>query len=101
MRSRQVPTDSLSLFAFEKPGLLVSVRSSEEAIAALEGGADIIDVKEPRRGSLGAADPGTVSEIIRVINRRAPVTAAFGELVELSESQPIGEMGPNSSSMSL
>ena len=36
---------------------LVSVRSPEEALAALEGGADLIDVKEPSRGPLGAADP--------------------------------------------
>ena len=33
--------------------LLVSVRSAEEVSAALAGGADIIDAKEPERGSLG------------------------------------------------
>ena len=33
--------------------LLVSVRSAEEAEIALAGGADVIDVKEPRRGALG------------------------------------------------
>ena len=37
------------------PQLLVSVRSAEEARAALEGGAALIDVKEPSRGSLGSA----------------------------------------------
>ena len=37
------------------PGLLVSVRSAAEAITALEAGADVIDVKEPSRGALGAA----------------------------------------------
>ena len=35
--------------------LLVSVRSADEAEVALEGGADIIDVKEPLHGSLGWA----------------------------------------------
>ena len=35
--------------------LLVSVRSPAEALAALEGGAALIDVKEPARGSLGRA----------------------------------------------
>ena len=36
-------------------GLLVSVRNVEEALAALEGGASLIDVKEPSRGPLGRA----------------------------------------------
>ena len=35
--------------------LLVSVRSRQEAAAALAGGADIIDIKEPSQGSLGRA----------------------------------------------
>ena len=34
--------------------LLVSVRSAVEVAPALAGGADIIDAKEPDRGSLGA-----------------------------------------------
>src|SRR5207237_10897019 len=53
-----------ALFFFEVPeiaaelkvtasGLLVSVRSATEAGAALEGGADLIDIKEPRHGPLG------------------------------------------------
>ena len=33
--------------------LLVSVRSAEEAAAAVMGGADIVDAKEPALGSLG------------------------------------------------
>ena len=35
-------------------GLLVSVRDAAEAEAALRGGATLIDVKEPRHGSLGS-----------------------------------------------
>ena len=45
------------------PLLLVSVRSPEEASAALRGGADILDVKEPRRGSLGMADIEVIAAI--------------------------------------
>ncbi|MGI9178650.1 MAG: (5-formylfuran-3-yl)methyl phosphate synthase, partial [Pirellulales bacterium] len=37
-------------------GLLVSVRSVEEAIEAVEGTAAIVDIKEPSRGPLGRAD---------------------------------------------
>src|SRR5262245_50005571 len=61
-------------------GLLVSVRSAAEAETALAGGADIIDVKEPRRGALGPADPGVWTEILETVGNRAPVSAALGEL---------------------
>jgi uncharacterized protein (UPF0264 family) len=64
------------------PGLLVSVRSASEALEALAGGADVIDVKEPTRGSLGAADESTIAEVVSAINGRATVTAALGELTD-------------------
>ncbi len=67
----------------ESPGLLVSVRNSTEALAALAAGADVIDVKEPDRGALGAADATTISAIVRAVNGRVPVTAALGEVSEL------------------
>jgi len=62
--------------------LLVSVRSAEEARAALEGGVDWIDVKEPSRGSLGAADSDTIAAIVREIAGRKPVSVALGELID-------------------
>jgi uncharacterized protein (UPF0264 family) len=65
------------------PGLLVSVRGAAEALEALAGGADVIDVKEPKRGSLGAADASTIAEVVRAVNGRTIVTAALGELTEL------------------
>jgi hypothetical protein len=61
-------------------GLLVSVRDAEEAAAALFGGAAIIDVKEPDRGSLGAACPATIAAVADVVGRRVPWTMACGEL---------------------
>jgi uncharacterized protein (UPF0264 family) len=60
--------------------LLVSVRSAAEAAAALEGGADLIDVKEPSRGPLGKADDRTIADVVRVVAGRRPVSAALGEL---------------------
>lgn len=65
------------------PQLLVSVRNSTEAAAALEGGCQILDVKEPRQGSLGRAT-NEVIEDIKAIGRTAgvPVSAALGELAE-------------------
>lgn len=68
------------------PGLLVSVRSPTEALAALAGGADVIDVKEPNHGSLGAADDDTIAAVVKAVAARATVSAAFGELVDLIES---------------
>lgn len=61
-------------------GLLVSVRDAAEAVAALEGGADIVDVKEPRRGPLGAADAAAAAAVARTVGSRVPWTMACGEL---------------------
>ena len=63
--------------------LLVSVRSVAEARDALVGGADLIDLKEPARGSLGAVDAQTVAEIAAAIDRSAPLSLACGELRDL------------------
>ena len=61
-------------------GLLVSVRNAAEAAEALDGGAAIIDVKEPRHGALGAAEPEAIAAVARVVGRRRPWTMACGEL---------------------
>ena len=61
-------------------GLLVSVRSLEEAKAAFESGAALIDVKEPAHGSLGHANSGVIEEIVAYVAGRRPVSAAMGEL---------------------
>lgn len=62
--------------------LLVSVRSVEEADAALTGGADLIDIKEPARGSLGRPDHGTARQIVAHVAGRKPVSVALGELCQ-------------------
>ena len=61
-------------------GLLVSVRNAAEAAEALDGGAAIIDVKEPRHGPLGAAEPEAIAAVARVVGTRRPWTMACGEL---------------------
>ena len=66
-------------------GLLVSVRSREEARAALAGGADLIDIKEPSRGSLGAAELNTWREIQETVGSKVPISAALGELLDFAE----------------
>jgi (5-formylfuran-3-yl)methyl phosphate synthase len=62
--------------------LLVSVRSVSEARSALEGGAALIDVKEPSRGSLGRADAEVIRAIVALVGGRRPVSAALGEWAE-------------------
>jgi uncharacterized protein (UPF0264 family) len=64
------------------PQLLVSVRDATEAIAALTGGADLIDIKEPSRGPLGRADATTIAAVVQAVGGRVPVSAALGELRE-------------------
>ncbi len=78
-----------NLFRRTSPGLLVSVRNASEAMAALAGGADVIDVKEPTRGSLGAADVSAIRAVVTAIDGASPVTVAMGELLELQSGLEI------------
>jgi uncharacterized protein (UPF0264 family) len=61
--------------------LLVSVRDAVEASAALEGGADIIDAKEPSSGALGAVALPTLDQIVATVGGARLVTAALGDAV--------------------
>ncbi len=60
--------------------LLVSVRSKDEALAALAGGAGVIDVKEPLKGSLGQATIDVWRDVRNVVPRLIPMSVALGEL---------------------
>jgi uncharacterized protein (UPF0264 family) len=73
-------------------GLLVSVRSVAEAEAALEGGADLIDVKEPRHGPLGRAQADVIAGVVKCIAGRRPVSAAWGELADLDDAPMVPEL---------
>ena len=44
--------------------MLVSVRDVQEALAAADGGADFIDLKEPREGALGGLPLNTIREVV-------------------------------------
>ncbi len=60
--------------------LLASVTTVEEARLALELGADIIDLKNPAQGALGALPPARLREIVATVAGRAPVSATVGDL---------------------
>jgi hypothetical protein len=59
--------------------LLVSVRSPEEVSAALAGGAEIIDVKEPAKGALGAPRAGVVDAVAGRVPTGVPLSVALGD----------------------
>jgi uncharacterized protein (UPF0264 family) len=73
--------------------LLVSVVSAAEARAALAGGADIIDVKDPGEGALGAPSPRTLSEVVAVVGGAVPVSVALGDLPDLPHTAALAARG--------
>lgn len=60
--------------------MLASVTGPEEAAIALAGGADIIDLKDPGAGALGAVDPDMVRRTVAAVAGRRPVSAVTGDL---------------------
>ncbi|HEY7637902.1 MAG TPA: (5-formylfuran-3-yl)methyl phosphate synthase [Gemmatimonadales bacterium] len=60
--------------------LLVSVRSALEVVPALQGGADIIDAKEPANGSLGRVSPTALHAITRRVPDQCALSIALGDL---------------------
>ena len=60
--------------------LLVSVRDGREAEDAIRAGADLIDLKDPSSGALGALDPAAIRAILGLVAGRRPVSATTGDL---------------------
>ncbi len=60
--------------------LLASVTNAREAVMALAGGADIIDLKEPARGALGAVSVEIQKEVVQLVMKQRPVSATVGDL---------------------
>lgn len=60
--------------------LLASVRGEAEAEIALRAGADIIDLKEPDRGALGAVTYEVLRDTVRRIAGRSEISATIGDL---------------------
>jgi (5-formylfuran-3-yl)methyl phosphate synthase len=69
--------------------LLVSVANATEAAAALAGGADLIDAKDPHAGALGAVPVKVVREIHAIIGGARPVTAALGDAADEEDLERI------------
>lgn len=63
--------------------MLASVRTLDEALFALNAGADFIDLKEPSQGALGALDHAAVRVCVQAIGGRRPVSATIGDIVSM------------------
>lgn len=61
-------------------GMLASVNSIEEALEVLAAQVDIIDLKQPAHGALGALDTDVVQQIVEAIGQRCLVSATIGDL---------------------
>lgn len=61
------------------PLLLISVVAVDEVAAALEGGAEIVDVKNPAEGSLGAAPPAVLAAVRSRLPAGIALSAAIGD----------------------
>lgn len=62
--------------------LLVSVRTAAEALTAASAGADLIDLKEPNTGALGALPLPTVHSVVTTLRRAdhmQPISATIGD----------------------
>jgi dihydroneopterin aldolase len=60
--------------------MLASVTGVDEAEIALSGGVDIIDLKDPKAGALGAVSTEIIRRTISFIAGRAPASAVCGDL---------------------
>jgi len=59
--------------------LLISVKNLEEALVVLAADVDVIDLKDPNVGALGALDLKTTVQIVQEIDGRTIVSATVGE----------------------
>jgi len=60
--------------------LLASVTNIEEAELVISAGADIVDLKDPARGALGALPLSRIRAIVNAVAGRRPVSATIGDL---------------------
>lgn len=60
--------------------MLASVSNLEEVAFVLDAGVDIVDLKNPSQGALGALAIDEIAEIVKLINGRSPVSATIGDL---------------------
>ena len=73
--------------------LLVSVVDEREARDAAAAGADIVDVKNPGEGALGAPPPTVIERVRAAVPERLPVSAAIGDMPNLPGTAALAALG--------
>jgi (5-formylfuran-3-yl)methyl phosphate synthase len=73
--------------------LLVSPINENEALEAIAGRADIIDVKNPKEGALGANYPWVIQRIRKLTPKDIEVSCTIGEAPHLPATMALAALG--------
>ncbi len=73
--------------------LLISPTNTKEAAEAIAGGADIIDVKNPKEGAMGANYPWVIKQIRAITPRNIALSCTLGEVPNLPGSISLAALG--------
>ncbi|MDP3485933.1 MAG: (5-formylfuran-3-yl)methyl phosphate synthase [Methanobacteriaceae archaeon] len=73
--------------------LLISPINTDEALEAIEGGADIVDVKNPKEGSLGASFPWIIKSVREMTPEDMLVSATLGDVPYKPGTVSLAAMG--------
>lgn len=73
--------------------LMISVVSATEARQAIFCGADLLDIKNPAEGSLGAQSPRVIEEIKSISPDNIEISAAVGDMPNLPGTAALAALG--------
>jgi uncharacterized protein (UPF0264 family) len=73
--------------------LLISPKDEKEAAEAIAGGADIIDVKNPKEGALGANFPWIIKRIREITPKNIEVSCTLGDVPNLPGAMSLAALG--------
>jgi uncharacterized protein (UPF0264 family) len=73
--------------------LLISSTDEKEAVEAIAGGADIIDVKNPKESALGANFPWVIKRIREITPKNIEVSCTLGEVPNLPGAISLAALG--------
>lgn len=72
---------------------LITVVNRKEAEDVLRVGCDILDLKNPREGSLGANYPWVIREILKIVPKETEVSIAIGDIPNLPGTVSLAILG--------
>ncbi|MBM3395623.1 MAG: hypothetical protein FJY37_13515 [Betaproteobacteria bacterium] len=63
--------------------MLASVTNVAEAVMAMEAGVDLVDLKDPSKGALGALDPHIAADVVAAVGSFASTSATIGDFPDM------------------